>query len=281
MKIATYNIWDAKCQWKDRTEALCREIQELSPDVIGLQEVRKYYDYYPDGAMIEHLAEQTGYQYHTWTFSPKRDEDSGLAFLSRYPFDTVEKSWECIHTESIADALRIAVKADAHDFAVTNVHLGYRKIFEAEKQVIELNNWIESREKPKSYEILLGDFNFVPGSSVHNYLTSRQSLYEQDAKWRDIAESYAARKETAPSPTLDFINNPRWIKYERDFLTAPARVDWILVRENWHNRNTLIVQNLDVFGDKPNPDNGIVASDHYGVYVEMEVAPEVVKYSMQ
>ena len=74
MKIATYNIWNSE-SLAVRAEQLIQEINSVSADIIGLQEV-------PSG-FYEALIRGTNYAHNV--FRAYQNDDEGLAFLSKYP----------------------------------------------------------------------------------------------------------------------------------------------------------------------------------------------------
>ena len=79
MRLATYNIWNETKGRGNRTDQIINEITSINADIVGLQEVT-----FPT---FNILTEKLAYRYHT--FSVYHDEDEGLAFFSRFPFDDV------------------------------------------------------------------------------------------------------------------------------------------------------------------------------------------------
>ena len=278
MKVGTYNIWYAVVDWRERTKALCEEIRRIDCDVLALQEVHETYDPSPGGRMIDYLASETGYQHRIWGFSPKRDKTSGSAYLSKLPIESVSASWDTKGGLDIADGLLVVTRDGDSTFCVTNTHFGYPDVAAAEQQIVELDSWIRESAPGGAYKLLLGDLNVFPGSSVHSFLCGNASLQGKSAKWADIGAEWAKRHGQVPADTVDPVRNPRWSLYERDYVDGPFRSDYILVHDDWHVRNTLKITDFSRFGDIPNPRNGRVPSDHYGVYVELEIVPEAIGF---
>jgi endonuclease/exonuclease/phosphatase family metal-dependent hydrolase len=126
--------------------------------------------------------------------------------------------------------------------------------------------WVEARVVRGRHEILLGDFNFQPESSVYRFLRGEQSLLGHGVRYLDLAVSHAARTGTAPRPTIDQRTNPRW--REEHTLEEPLRFDWLLLRESWPGPVPYL-DHVEIFGDKPTPHAGLVPSDHYGILADL------------
>lgn len=279
MKIGTYNILYARYDWKNRTQSLCNELRRVALDIVTLQEVHENYEHYSSGRMIEYVAKEAGYKYFIWDFPPDRDNTSGLGFLSNYPISKIKKTWIENSSDPIAGSIQITVDAARVVYCITNTHVSRNKgTFHAERQIVNLNDWINRNRSASEIHFLLGDFNFTAESNVHNFLCGKQSLFEKDADWIDIGEQYAKRIGKQPEDTVDPVNNPRWIDYERDYINGPMRFDWILVKENWKIRNTIKINDFQRFGDKILGENGVIPSDHYGVFVDFDRMNEVIEY---
>lgn len=116
-----------------------------------------------------------------------------------------------------------------------------------------------------NYEILLGDFNSYPNSSIYRYLTGQQSLDIHATSWIDLALSYEYKSKVQAEVTLDFVNNPRWDKEE--CLDVPGRFDWILLKDPYPKKYPKL-NSVNIIGDKR--EMGITPSDHYGVVCDID-----------
>ncbi len=84
MKVATLNIWNRCGPWEDRRVAIRTQLQELSPDVIGLQEVLRGSE--GNGFDQAHaIARGLGYEVAWGLASDHRGSALGNAVLSRWP----------------------------------------------------------------------------------------------------------------------------------------------------------------------------------------------------
>jgi endonuclease/exonuclease/phosphatase family metal-dependent hydrolase len=251
MRLATYNIWNENKGRGDRTEQIIDEVVSVNADIIGLQEVTM--------PTFKALVEKSGYQYHT--FSMYRDENEGLAFFSKFPIEEMfflNTSPEYAHSA----ALHILINADGFIFSVTNLHLPWDSILEKEKQIVAIDNFIKLQKDKANFFIMMGDFNCTLTSSVHNYLIGEQSLLGQESKpyWFDCASTYAAINGLENKATLDFQKNPRWTDNTTEM---PVVYDRILVIGGEDLLYT------DIFGTIISPNTGLAASDHYGVFADI------------
>ncbi len=135
--------------------------------------------------------------------------------------------------------------------------------------------WIEARSKEGCYEILCGDFNATPDSSIYRFLKDQQTLLSRGpgSSWHDLARFQAEREGRSPESTLDFWRNPRW--QDAPTLEIPLRVDWILL---WDVFDTELpypgVLDAGIFGTQPTPQLQVVPSDHYGVYANLDFSKQ-------
>ena len=136
-----------------------------------------------------------------------------------------------------------------------------RELHIAEADIVGL------QEVTDDFYVLLGDFNGNMNSSVNRYLLGDQTIngYESNLYWNDLQSGYCVRKGTSLTPTLDFINNPRWAGKET--ITVPMVTDRIYVMESWDD---IDMNGLVVFGTEVYPDIEMTASDHYGIVAELE-----------
>lgn len=246
MRIATYNIWNHDTLWQKRIEAICQEVKRVDADVVALQEVRSY----EEGSVAHDIAEATGYPFcvfHPYPDSP----DEGLAFLSKVPLSSVEAIWEEDVEESNFCATRVTLAFGGQEWGITNVHLNWRSVSIREHQIRAVQDWL-SKGRQKSVEVLCGDFNDHPRSTIYHDVS--------DAGWLDVTMFVAEEAR----PTLDVEHNPY---LQSSHLEQPERYDWILVRSECSG---IEVQHVDVFGDT-RTSKEVVPSDHYGVMVDFTV----------
>lgn len=268
MKIATWNLWNSPARWPERLDAACEVLSDLDADIVALQEVASRVSEHDDRDAARYLADQCGYGHVEFRVYPD-DPREGLAFISKTPFQAGEAGWET-GLQSLGNCgLRMTARIGLTTLALTNLHLDYASIVMREAQMADVLRWIEVRSEAGRYEVVCGDFNCPPESSVYRFLMGQQSLFGRGTQpWHDLARYAAERVGKVAAPTLDFWNNPRWRDAPK--LEIPARVDWILLRDLFESGLAWPrLTDAGIFGTEPAGVAGVVASDHYGVYADL------------
>lgn len=249
MKITTYNIWNDERGWPDRLNQIYKEIEKQNADIICLQDV-------PTEEHCKSLAEKGNFKFYYYI---KQSSTCELAIMSKLPF---------VSKRSFSEALIVTFQIGNSLLEVMNVHLPWDSVLSCEKQVIALVN--ENKKSNADYSIFCGDFNCVDGSSVQNFLFGRQSLYGEEAVpvWNDLAIVYQNLTGIKPKATLDLSSNPRWKENEYKEC-AGTRIEWILLKETYP-KPTPKLNAFGLFGTEVSPTTGYCASDHYGVFAELD-----------
>jgi len=240
---------------ESRIEAICREMKRIQADMVALQEAWSH----GRTGVVDHIAERCEYPHRAYRPYPD-DPNEGLAFLSKLPIEHVSAIWDTMPARQIA--IRAVIVVAHRRVAVTNVHLDWRSILAREDEIVDLDRWLTGCYSPDTYEVLCGDFNAASDSSVHRFLTGKQSLDRRSTLWADVAEYYANRIQGTPAVTLDFDHNPRWAGVAN--MEIPLRCDWILLKHGFSSPSPMI-KTVEVFGTTPSKESGVIPSDHYGV----------------
>lgn len=255
MRIATYNVWNDAKSAGGRFKQLVEEINNVDADIIGLQEVTT--QFYND------LLKKTDYEY--CEYRKYKNEEEGLAILSRYPLD------ECFilsNTEefSYSRGLHVKFEVGKLKYSLMNVHLPSDSAKLQETQIIAIDKFIKLQKDKVDYLIMIGDFNGGVNSSVHRYLVGEQTINSNEpcVRWDEMSISYSILNNLSLAPTLDCINNPRW-KGKNSFY-IPSVMDRIYIMDNWVDKTLNSVSN---FGTDVSPENNLCASDHYGVVADV------------
>lgn len=246
MRIATYNIWDSDSGMPMRFQHLIDEIKNVDADIMCLQEVS-------DRKKHDDISEQCGYKYSNWK------EQEGISILSKHP---IEKSTEVNY--GLASLIHVS------DWAIlaVNVHLPWDRPSLREQAIVKIVEYISTIKA--DYVILLGDFNCSEKSAVHRFLTNQQSLLGEDAYYFDLAEAYTEINGTRLLATLNFRDNPRWgIVESKNTIELNQRFDRILLK-NPYPEKLPELKNCDIFGTKISELTNLAASDHYGLFAEMD-----------
>lgn len=259
MKIATYNVWNENNGKGNRFNQLIQEIKTVDADIIALQEVTEHF-------FKNHLTTELDYKY--CEFRQYRNEDEGLAILSKYE---IKDSFFLNTSEefSYSAALNVVFQVGELKYSFTNVHLPWDSAKIKEQQIVAIDRYIHEHKEQVDWSILLGDFNGSLNSSVHRYLLGEQTINDAESKpyWFEVSSTYAEINKLMLKPTLDFLNNPRW--GGKNTIEIPIAVDRIYILNNWYN---VAIKSVEIFGTDISASNGLSASDHYGVITDVDFA---------
>lgn len=249
MRISTYNIWDNERGMPDRFFHIIEEIRKNKADILCLQELPNY-------ETFNSIGENCGYEEGYW------HSEYGIGICTNYDVTDVFKS-----------EYGIAASIDVHgtQILVINVHLPWRSAIKREEIIVDM---IESSKNIDcDYTIITGDFNCSANSSVHRYLKGDQSLLESDAYFVDLAEAFAEIEGTVPAATLNVRENPRYKNAEgisTNTIEVNQRYDRILLK-NPFPKEYPTLKSCGIFGTEISPITNLCASDHYGVFADLEI----------
>lgn len=246
MRILTYNLWDSPAGMPEREKHIRQVILSCNADILCLQEVS-------DTDILHTLAEAAACPYIQYS------KDSGIAVLTGKTF---LPAWQYRYASAVI------LKEKTFTVQIVNVHLPWNSAAEREEAVLRINR--QAKNQDADYTILTGDFNGTDTDAVHRYLMGECSLRGSDAYYFDLALSYASKNKNSPLPTLDFHHNPRWGIWEpENTLEIPMRCDRIYLR-NPYPKPLPVLQACGIFGTEIFPETGLCASDHYGVYADLQ-----------
>lgn len=246
MKIITYNIWNDPAGMPLRLDHIEEEIRTIGADIVCLQEVGNI-------EIHSRLSASCGYAYSHF------QAQTGLSVMSRYPFI---KLWD--HRFSAGAEITVSGKA----VAVINVHLPWNSVLEREKAIVDIA--AKADEIHTEYTLIMGDFNSSDNSSVHQFLKNDRSLFEKEAYYFDLAEVYAEITGTKPPSTLNFRENPRWNAVQsKNTIEVNQRFDRIMLKNPYPHELPLL-KDCEIFGTNVFAETSLSASDHYGVYAEIQ-----------
>jgi endonuclease/exonuclease/phosphatase family metal-dependent hydrolase len=269
LRIATYNIWNAKTQWPRRLAAIAEELVRLDADIVALQEA-------PVRASVglplaAYLRERTGYPHVLYLPYPgpadKREWPEGLAFLSKHPLTRMRANWAGGEPTENSWAARVELQWGERALGVTNLHLDWRHAASREKHIVRIvRDLIDAG--PRDLDILCGDFNDDGDAPALQFLAGQAPLDGYPPAWHDLAAAWhAARGEPAPV-TLDFEHNPRWQGVAiRDHSKRFDRV-YLRAADPAHEPR---VTEAGLFGHEPTNRFGLIPSDHYGHFVDLDL----------
>jgi exodeoxyribonuclease III len=258
MRIATWNINGIKA----RQGLLLKWLEEVSPDIVCLQEIKTVDEGFP---RLE--IEALGYNIETHG----QKSWNGVAILSKHRFDEVNRGLPGDETDEQARLIEGVFSVEGGAIRVCCIYLPNGNPVDTEKfpyklsWMDRLNRYVAGRLKLEEPFILLGDFNIIP-AAIDAKTPDRwvgDALYrpESAARWRtlkNLGMTDALRAVTdEPSYTFWDFQEGAW---RRD---DGIRIDHLMLSPQAADRLIDITVHKDVRGwDKP--------SDH--VPVEGEFA---------
>ena len=248
VRIATLNVRNTADGWRRRRELLLRQLLELEPDVIGLQELRSI----PDQAawigreVRRRTAGRADYQrYRTyktglWGFW------EGIGVLSRLP--VVERASLGLGGQyRVAQRVKVRLP-DGVVLEVYNAHLASRDESVRTAQARRILEWMKG-SPTSAPQVLVGDLNARPGSATVDLLAAR-------LRSAHVAVHGCEPAKTAPTPLRRGASGPGSV------------LDFVFVSEHLH------VHDARLAFDQVDPtDEHLVASDHYGLVASVSLRP--------
>ncbi len=278
LRAATLNIWNKSGPWTERLALIRKQLTELSPDLIGLQEVLRFVpderappEPAPDNCQAMEIAQGLGYQV---TYGVAADYSGGLKFgnalLTRHKIlDTRTFRLPGADSGETRSLLYTLLETPWGRLPVFVTHLNWklhhggvriRQVVYAAERLFVLAP-VEADFLPP---ILMGDFNAAPTADEIRYLRGEHPIDGRSLYFADVWE-YAEGQ--GPGYT-----------YARDNGYAVAsgepnrRIDYIFVRgpdklKRGEPSNVRRVFDESVAGSE----GRAWASDHYGVACDLSM----------
>lgn len=272
LRLASINLWGNHAPWEERKRLLMRELRSLDADVIAMQEVLR-----PQGAGTSQADELArGLPYRVAFSCATRlqrpfPSEYGNALLTRFPVR---------EHQTVPLPVPDGTEPRCLLYVVLSVHPGLLPVFvthlswEPELQPTRvaqtrfISDFIAQELRqlatraPSHVQVLppvlLGDLNASPDSPEVQQLLNQTELPR-------LRDSFALRGH-GPGYTFS-ATNPYAIKNGKEI---NERIDYILVGSQIVEGQEL----AEVTGAKlvfNQPDNGIFASDHFGVCTEIKI----------
>lgn len=239
MKILTLNTWTEKGPWRERWEIIFEGIRGLRPDVICLQEVF-------NAEWAKEIKRRT--RFASLVYLPESKE-SGLAILSNFTLLTsagLKFQKQSLNFEPRRHLLYAHFKAGESCFFVFNTHLTWR-LTEAEIRAAQVDEILKSIPVGGGPIVLCGDFNASAQTAEVRLVTAA-----------GFTDTYEACNPGANTLTWD---NKNPYAASASSALPDRRIDFIFTRGFEGPKSSRVVL------EKPN-ENGVYASDHYGVLTE-------------
>jgi endonuclease/exonuclease/phosphatase family metal-dependent hydrolase len=254
-----------------RASHMVEALQETGADIIALQEV----------LTLEHLrllqkGLASDYPFHATTHHPPDIYHfkchTGLSIFSKFPLE--EYAFHRYRTVPIDEAIwmdkgfqTVTVKTPIGDIALGNVHFtsgGMHRNPEAQSMINVRNRQVEDvvrvlRERSGDLRMIMGDFNFGPGSSPENYHRTKEHGF------LDLFEHHPRPAEHEKTETWE-ISNPLTA---REFYKNPSlqRLDHILLDTSSADRFDIHEAKIILHEPRVTLPKGIrvTLSDHYAM----------------
>jgi endonuclease/exonuclease/phosphatase family metal-dependent hydrolase len=272
IRILTLNVWNTEGDPR-RPDLINRGIRRLEPDLIALQEVV----HSADNRLLDTLL--AGLPFHATheadvqdCLPPFSDRYGGTAVATRWRHQVVEVlDLRLVGASDIPWAtLAVVVNlAPAGEMLFVAPTAAWRPSAEAvrERQAIGITD-LDARHRRELPTVIAGDFNAGPDAASIRYLTGRQSLDGRSVLYHDawaVAGAGAGYTWTDENPNTragiaQIVRQP----------TYRNRFDYVFVG-SWdaHPKAHAHVRSAALAFDRPI--DGIWASDHFGVVVDLEV----------
>lgn len=275
LRVATLNIWNKSGPWPARLERIRREIETLSPDLIGLQEVLRLLgdggEPGPDNDQASEIAQGLGYEI---AFGRASDYGGGLEFgnalLSRFPIveQLVEPLPDLDSGES-RSLLYARVDTPAGVLPVFVTHLNW-KLHHGRVRLQQVRYIVERIFERAPIDehclppVLMGDFNAEPESDEIRYL---RGLATVEGKSVYFADAWRYGGDGGPGYTFDRRNAFAAMSHE-----PPRRIDYIFVRgPDRQLRGEPLETRLCFAAPGEGAERQVWPSDHFGVVTELWV----------
>ena len=254
MRVMTFNLrfendFDGENHWLNRRDFLVKTIQKYRPHLLGTQEGKpsmlaflrdnlQRYELSADSrTWDDHCQYPTLYYLADYFTLVKHSE----FWLSKTPEVHMSKSWDSAFPRMISHSLLKMKHSDRQIWAsVTHLdHISEHARIEGAKMI---RHWAVERKEPI---VLLGDFNDLPGSEVHQ--TLREPCGPFCDSWQMVGKSEDQHSYT-----------------HHGFTGVPAkgRIDWILVTPEFLILDIFVVRDQKA---------GRFPSDHFPLLVDLQL----------
>jgi endonuclease/exonuclease/phosphatase family metal-dependent hydrolase len=279
LRVATLNIWNKSGPWAERLPLLRKQLQELSPDVLGLQEVLRLIPDEkqppvptPQNDQASEIAEGLGYNI---AYGIAADYSGGLKFgnalLTRYRIlDSRTFRLPGGDTGETRSLLYAVLETPWGRLPVFVTHLNWK----LHHGVVRVKQAVYAAERifvlaPVEADflppILMGDLNADPQSDEIRYLKGQHVI---DGRSVYFADAWDYAEDQGPGYT-----------YARDNAYAlkngepNRRIDYIFVRGPDKQMRGQPSNVRRVFDQSvPGAEGTVWASDHYGVVCDLSMS---------
>jgi endonuclease/exonuclease/phosphatase family metal-dependent hydrolase len=272
LRVLTINV-QQEAGDERRMAVLNRGLRALAPDLVALQEVVRT----PQRNGLDELLEGTGlngtHQADVMTYEPPFAERyGGSAIATRRPHEVVEvldlrgADAPDVPWCTLAASIEVPGEGELLFVAATT---SWRLDAEAarERQAVAIGD-LDARHRRALPTIIAGDLNAAPEATSIRYLTGLQSIGGRSVHYHDawaIAGDGPGHTWTADNPNA---------RAEIDQIVRQPdhrrRLDYVLIG-SWHAHPDAFCRVHSARRAFDQPSDGVWASDHFGVVVDLEI----------
>ncbi len=271
LRLVSLNFWGLSEPLERRLRLAEAQLAALAPDVVALQEVRPLQG--ADGETTAHvLAQVLGLHCvyaAAWQWRQgERDAGEpagaeGLAVLSRYPI-LEHRVTRLPHARPFETRILLSVRLDVGDGLwchVTHLHWRLDDGLAREAQVVAIDEVLASLATRGTPQLLCGDFNAIPDADEIRFLRGLTTLAHRRTHYQDAWQRVHG---DAPGYTWS-ASNPATLG--RRSVDPDRRIDYIFVTTREKNGVGKVLDCQVVLQEQ---DEGICASDHFGLLAEVQ-----------
>ena len=272
LRVLTLNVENLEGDER-RTKAINQEVRRLDPDLVAFQEVISG----PDRSQLDELIAGTDlhgtHQADAMSYTPPySDRYGGTAVATRWPHTMLEvldmrvAGAADVPWCTIAVAVPIPGEGDA---AVHRYDVGVAAGRRGGPRATGDCPYRPRRPAPPDLPtIIAGDFNAAPDAASIRYLKGLQSLRGRSVHYHDAWDVAGA----GPGYTWT-VENPNTRQVVDAVVRQPEhhrRIDYVFIG-SWHSHPKAHCQVRSAAVAFDQPIDGVWASDHYGVLVDIDI----------
>jgi endonuclease/exonuclease/phosphatase family metal-dependent hydrolase len=271
LRVVTLNFWGLQPPFEVRMKLAIRQLRELDPDVVCMQEVLPH-----AGATTAHqLAIALGMHAHYHRAWHGNAGEEGLAILSRTPL--LEHAALELPSRNPLDDQRILlsgrVETKGGPIWVHTTHLNYRLddgySREAQVEAIDASIRARGRDTTDSPQILCGDFNATPDSDEIRFLRGLTTLANRRTHFQDAWLRLHREPERGDGPEqgITWSSENEHTRALRS-LDIDRRIDYVFVTSRKKDGRGTVHRCEVALRDR---EGDACASDHFAIVADIQI----------
>jgi len=279
--VVTLNLWGTEPPLDARLALAVRQLKALAPDVVCLQEVRPL-DGRAGRTTADVIAEALGATAHyevavAWDDDARPAGQEGLAVIARSIRETRVVALPEPRPGDARILLSASIDTAGGPIWVHTTHLHYRLDdgVAREQQVVAIDAAIRGlgRERDSAPQILCGDFNATADSDEIRFLRGLTTLAGRRTHFQDawLRRHREPEPGDGPAAGITWSSENRFTRPLRS-LDLDRRIDYVFVTTRKRDGRGTVHDCRVVMTEREGlGEVAICASDHYGVYAEVQV----------